>query len=148
MREDLTSLDEVVVVGYGTQRREEITSSIATVSEEDFNKGAITQSPLQLVQGKIAGLAISREPGGDPTAGVDMQLRGVSTVLGEAAPLAIIDGVPGGNINTLSTELIASINGLRVGSAAAIYSTRGNAGVIIITTHNGTPGKAAVKYSS
>lgn len=148
MREDLTSLDEVVVVGYGTQRREEITSSIATVSEEDFNKGAITQSPLQLVQGKIAGLAISRAAGGDPTAGVDMQLRGVSTVRGEAAPLVIIDGVPGGNINTLSPEDIASINVLRDGSAAAIYGTRGNAGVIIITTHKGTPGKAAVKYSS
>ena len=148
MSEDLTSLDEVVVVGYGTQRREEITSSIATVTEEQFNKGAITQSPLQLVQGKIAGLAISRSSGGDPTAGVDMQLRGVSTVRGEASPLVIIDGVPGGNINTLSPEDIASINVLRDGSAAAIYGTRGNAGVIIITTHKGTPGKPAVKYSS
>jgi len=69
---DLAQLDEVVVVGYGTQRRREVTSSIATVREEDFNKGAITQSPLQLVQGKIAGLAISRSSGGDPNVGIQM----------------------------------------------------------------------------
>lgn len=145
---DLAELDEVVVVGYGTQRRREVTSSIATVREEDFNKGAVTQSPLQLVQGKIAGLAISRASGGDPNAGIQMQLRGVSTVRGDASPLVIIDGIPGGNINTLSPEDIASIDVLRDGSAAAIYGTRGNAGVIIITTKKGTPGSPVVNYSA
>ncbi len=145
---DLAELDEVVVVGYGTQRRREVTSSIATVREEDFNRGAVSQSPLQLVQGKIAGLAISRASGGDPTAGVQMQLRGVSTVRGDASPLIIIDGVPGGNINTLAPEDIESIDVLRDGSAAAIYGTRGNAGVIIITTKKGTPGRPVVSYSA
>jgi TonB-dependent starch-binding outer membrane protein SusC len=145
---DLAELDEVVVVGYGTQRRREVTSSIATVREEDFNRGAVSQSPLQLVQGKIAGLAISRSSGGDPTAGVQMQLRGVSTVRGDASPLVIIDGIPGGNINTLAPEDIASIDVLRDGSAAAIYGTRGNAGVIIITTKKGTPGRPVVGYSA
>lgn len=145
---DLAELDEVVVVGYGTQRRREVTSSIATVREEDFNRGAVSQSPLQLVQGKVAGLAISRASGGDPNAGVQMQLRGVSTVRGDASPLIIIDGIPGGNINTLAPEDIASIDVLRDGSAAAIYGTRGNAGVIIITTKKGTPGRPVVTYSA
>ncbi len=145
---DLAELDEVVVVGYGTQRRREVTSSIATVREEDFNRGAVSQSPLQLVQGKIAGLAISRSAGGDPNAGVQMQLRGVSTVRGDASPLVIIDGIPGGNINTLAPEDISSIDVLRDGSAAAIYGTRGNAGVIIITTKKGTPGRPVVGYSA
>lgn len=148
MMEDVIGLEEVVAVGYGTQLRREVTSSIVTVSEENFNKGAITQSPLQLVQGKVAGLAISRASGGDPTAEVQMQLRGVATVSGDASPLIIIDGVPGGNMNTIAPEDIASIDVLRDGSAAAIYGTRGNAGVIIITTNKGTPGKPIVKYSS
>ncbi|MFO7611679.1 MAG: TonB-dependent receptor plug domain-containing protein, partial [Clostridia bacterium] len=112
--------------------------------EEDFNRGAVSQSPLQLVQGKIAGLAISRSSGGDPPAGVQMQLRGISTVEGDASPLIIVDGIPGGNLNTISPEDIASIDVLRDGSAAAIYGTRGNAGVIIVTTKKGTPGRPVV----
>lgn len=145
---DLAELDEVVVVGYGTQRRREVTSSIATVREEDFNQGAISSSPIQLIQGKIAGLAISRAHGGDPTRDVHILLRGVSTVRGDISPLIIIDGVPGGNLNTISPEDIESIDVLRDGSAAAIYGTRGNAGVIIITTKKGSPGRPAVAYSA
>jgi TonB-dependent starch-binding outer membrane protein SusC len=148
MEEGFIAIGEVVAVGYGTQKRKEVTSSIATVKEKDFNKGAITQSPLQLVQGKIAGLAISRPSGGDPTKGIEIQLRGISTVSGDASPLVVIDGVPGGNLNTLAPEDIASIDILRDGSAAAIYGTRGNAGVIIITTKKGTFGKAAIGYSA
>lgn len=144
---DVAELDEIVVVGYGTQRRREVTSSIATVREEDFNPGAITSSPIQLVQGKIAGLAVSRAHGGDPTRDVHILLRGVSTVRGDLSPLIIVDGVPGGNLNTIAPEDIESIDVLRDGSAAAIYGTRGNAGVIIITTKKGTPGRPAVAYS-
>jgi len=148
MARDIIGLEEVVTIGYGTQRRKEVTSSIATVREEDFNQGAISSSPMQLVQGKIAGLAISRAHGGDPTRDVHMLLRGISTIRGDLSPLIIIDGVPGGNINTISPEDIASIDVLRDGSAAAIYGTRGNAGVIIITTKKGTPGKLAIAYSA
>ena len=148
MAQDIIGLEEVVAIGYGTQRRKEVTSSIATVREKDFNQGAITSSPLQLVQGKIAGLAISRAHGGDPTADVHMLLRGISTIRGDLSPLIIIDGVPGGNINTISPEDIESIDVLRDGSAAAIYGTRGNAGVIIITTKKGTPGRLAIAYST
>ncbi|NLA48764.1 MAG: TonB-dependent receptor [Bacteroidales bacterium] len=145
---ELLGLEEVVVVGYGSQRREEITSSIVSVKEDNFVKGAIISSPLQMVQGKVAGLSISRASGGDPTAGVQMQLRGVSTVRGDASPLVIIDGIPGGSLNTLSPEDIESINILRDGSAAAIYGTRGNAGVIIITTKQGSAGKPEVNYAT
>jgi TonB-dependent starch-binding outer membrane protein SusC len=145
---DLAELDEVVVVGYGTQRRREVTSSIATVRQDDFNQGAISSSPIQLIQGKIAGLAISRAHGGDPTRDVHILLRGVSTVRGDISPLIIIDGVPGGNLSTISPEDIESIDVLRDGSAAAIYGTRGNAGVIIITTKKGSPGRPAVAYSA
>ncbi|NJK94086.1 MAG: hypothetical protein HC905_03365 [Bacteroidales bacterium] len=84
LAEDVKNLEEVVVVGYGTQKKREVTSAVASVKEEDFNKGAIVSSPLQLVQGKVAGLAISRNNGGDPNSGVQMQLRGVSTVRGTA----------------------------------------------------------------
>ncbi len=91
---DVTSLSEVVVVGYGTQERKEITSSVTSVRSEDFNKGTVND-PVQLLQGKVAGLNISR-PGGDPNAGFTMRLRGVSTVGANAEPLVVIDGVIGG----------------------------------------------------
>ncbi|PGH39579.1 MAG: SusC/RagA family TonB-linked outer membrane protein, partial [Candidatus Nephrothrix sp. EaCA] len=140
-------IDEVVVVGYGTQKKTEVTSAISSVKEEDFNKGAITSSPIQLIQGKVAGLAVSRSNGGDPASGVQMQLRGVSTVSGTATPLVIIDGIPGGSLNTVAPEDIASIDVLRDGSAAAIYGTRGTNGVILITTKKGKAGKARIEYS-
>jgi len=148
MTVDVIGIDEVVAVGYGVMRRSEVTGSVASVSRESFNRGPITQSPLQLVQGKIAGLGIHRPSGGDPTGGIQIQLRGISTIQGDASPLVIIDGVPGGNLNTVSPEDIASIDILRDGSAAAIYGTRGNAGVILITTEKGTPGRPQVSYSS
>ena len=148
MEDDMIGIEEVVAIGYGTQRRREVTSSIATVKEEDFNPGAISSSPLQLVQGKIAGLTISRAHGGDPTRDVHMILRGISTVRGDLTPLIIIDGIAGGNLNNISPEDIESIDVLRDGSAAAIYGTRANAGVIIITTKRGTPGRPSVEYSA
>lgn len=147
MESDVKTIDEVVVVGYGTQKKTEVTSAISSVKAEDFNKGAITSSPIQLIQGKVAGLAVSRSNGGDPTSGVQMQLRGVSTVSGTATPLVIIDGIPGGSLNTVAPEDIASIDILRDGSAAAIYGTRGTNGVILITTKKGKPGKARIEYS-
>ncbi len=145
---DIKSLEEVVVVGYGTQLKKEVTGAVTSIKEESFNKGAITNSPLQLVQGKIAGLAISRNSGGDPTAGVQMQVRGVSTVRGSEAPLVIIDGIPGGNLNTIVPEDVESIDVLRDGAAAAIYGTRGTNGVVLVTTKRGKAGKPTVEYSA
>ena len=148
LAQDIMALDEVVVVGYGTQKRKELTSAVTSVKEEDFNKGPIANSPLQLVQGKIPGLAISRSDGGDPNAGVQIQLRGVSTIRGNASPLIVIDGVPGGNLNTVAPEDIESIDVLRDGSASAIYGTRGSNGVILITTKKGKVGAPSIEYSA
>lgn len=132
LQEDNLSLDEVVVIGYGIQRKGDLTSSVATVRSDDFNKG-MAQDVGQLIQGKVAGLTISMDSG-DPTASTQMLLRGRSTINGtNTNPLVIIDGVPG-DFNLISPDDIEAIDVLKDGSAAAIYGTRGTNGVIIVTT--------------
>lgn len=128
---DLKNLQEVVVVGYGTQKREQITSAIASVKSEDFVKGPV-QDAAQLIRGKVAGLSVIT-PSGDPTATAQISLRGNATINASSSPLILIDGVPGG-LNTVAPEDIESIDVLKDGSAAAIYGTRGTNGVILITT--------------
>ena len=129
--EDLEQLSEVVVIGYGTQRREEVTSAIATVKSEDFIQGALADA-AQLIQGKVAGLSIAL-PSGDPTSETQVMLRGTSSLYGNSGPLILIDGIPG-TFATVAPQDIESINVLKDGSATAIYGTRGTNGVIIITT--------------
>lgn len=148
MTEDTQLIEEVVVVGYGTQRKKDLTSSVVSVKSDDFIQGAISSNPLQLVEGKIAGLVITRNNGNDPNAGLGIQMRGVSTAEGSTAPLIIIDGVPGGDINTLSPQDIASMDILKDGSAAAIYGTRGTNGVILITTKKGQVGATRVDFEA
>lgn len=127
-----TNLTEVVVIGYGTQRKAEVTSSVATVKAENFNKGNVMDAG-QLLQGKVAGLSISI-PSGDPTSGSQILLRGSTTILGaNSNPLVLVDGIPG-DLKTVAPEDIESIDVLKDGSAAAIYGTRGTNGVIIVTT--------------
>ena len=140
-------LDEVVVVGYGTQTREEVTGSVASVKAEDFNQGNIT-SPAQLLQGKVAGLSISR-PGGNPNGSFNIRMRGLSTVGSNAEPLVIVNGVPGADLNAVDPNDIESIDVLKDGSAAAIYGTRAASGVIIITTKSGkgSSGKTSIDYN-
>lgn len=128
-------LDEVVIVGYGTQKKEEITSAIATIKSEDFNGGNIND-PTQLLQGKIAGLNVARV-GGDPNQPFTLRLRGLSTFGANAEPLVIIDGVIGGTLDAVDPSDIESVNVLKDASAAAIYGTRGSSGVIIINTKSG-----------
>src|SRR5690606_14417731 len=111
------ALEEVVVVGYGTQRKGEITSSIASVKSEEFTKGAVRDAG-QLIQGKVAGLRIST-PSGDPGESSQINLRGLNSINGSQNPLVIVDGVPG-DLNTVSPEDIESIDVLKDGSAAAI----------------------------
>jgi TonB-linked SusC/RagA family outer membrane protein len=126
------NLNEVVVIGYGNQRRSDVTSSVATVKAENFVKGPV-QDAGQLLQGKVAGLTVT-SPSGDPTSGTQILLRGNSTLQGaNSDPLVIIDGVPG-SLKTVAPEDIESIDVLKDGSAAAIYGVRGTNGVIIITT--------------
>lgn len=140
------SLDQVVVIGYGTQKRETVTGSIATVNAKDFNSGQIND-PMTLIAGKVAGLSVSNANRSDPNAGADFSLRGPATVEGNSQPLIVIDGVPGGDLQTIAPADIASIDVLKDGSAAAIYGSRATAGVIIITTKKGRPGQVQVNYS-
>ncbi|MEJ7676684.1 MAG: TonB-dependent receptor plug domain-containing protein [Segetibacter sp.] len=119
------SINQVVVIGYGTQRRETVTGSIATVRAEDFNAGQITD-PMTLIAGKVAGLVISRPNGSDPNATADFSLRGPATIQGNSQPLIVIDGVPGGDLQTIAPADIASIDILKDGSAAAIYGSESN----------------------
>jgi TonB-dependent starch-binding outer membrane protein SusC len=142
---DVRSLDEVVVVGYGTQEKKEITSAVASVKSEDFNRG-IVNDPAALLQGKVAGLNITR-PGGDPNGGFNIRLRGITTFGANAEPLIVIDGVIGGSLSTVDPNDIASMDVLKDGSAAAIYGSRGGSGVILITTKSGRAGKTKVEYN-
>ena len=135
LSEDTYALQEVVAIGYGSQKKKEVTGSVASVKAEDFNAG-VKSNPMGLLQGKVAGLNISRQ-GSDPTStGYNIQIRGFST-LGKgtgSSPLYVVDGIPTDNIDNIAPEEIASMDVLKDGSAAAIYGTRGTNGVILITT--------------
>ncbi len=128
-------LTEVVVVGYGTQRIKEVTSAVASVKSEDFNDGNVND-PIQLIQGKVAGLSIAR-PGADPNADFTIRLRGLSTFGSNTEPLIIIDGVQGASLKSVDPQDIASMDVLKDASASAIYGTRAASGVILITTKKG-----------
>ncbi|MDR1974653.1 MAG: SusC/RagA family TonB-linked outer membrane protein [Bacteroidales bacterium] len=141
------TLNQVVVVGYGSQTKKELTGSISSISSENFNKG-IQNNPMGLLQGKVAGLNIIKNGGDDPAQNsYKVQLRGIGSLSGNAEPLYIIDGVPGGNLNSVLPEDIESIDVLKDGSAAAIYGTRANHGVILITTKRGHSGETTVEYN-
>jgi iron complex outermembrane receptor protein len=141
----MSALNEVVVTGYGTQKKREVTSSITSVKSDDFNKGSV-QSPVALIQGKVSGLSISKA-GGDPNGGYDIRLRGMSTIGANLGPLIVIDGVAGGDLNNVDPNDIESINVLKDGSAAAIYGTRGSSGVILVQTKKGKKGTAVIDYN-
>jgi TonB-linked SusC/RagA family outer membrane protein len=141
------SLESVVVVGYGTQKRKEVTAAVVSVKAEDFNQGGV-RSPLDLIQGKVAGLSLTRPNGNNPNSAVSIQLRGVTSLTGSIAPLIVIDGNPGGNLDLLQMDDIESFDVLKDGSAAAIYGTRANGGVIIITTKKGKAGEPRYEYNT
>ena len=131
LTEDTKLLDEVVVVGYGTQRKEELTSSVASVKADNFVQASSVDA-ASLIRGKIAGLTVVQADG-NPLSTSQIMLRGVTTLASSSAPLVIIDGVEG-NLNDVSPNDIEQIDVLKDGSAAAIYGTRGTNGVIIIST--------------
>ncbi len=139
LEEDTQALEEVVVVGYGSQQKKEITTAVTSVNSEDFNQGTINE-PTQLLQGKVAGLTVVNK-GGDPNRNSTVRLRGISTIGGNAEPLVVIDGVLGGSLNNVDPNDIENITVLKDGSAAAIYGTRGSSGVILVTTKSGKTGQ-------
>jgi len=150
LQEDIELLSEIVVIGYGSVEKKDVTGTVAKVNEEEFNKGIIS-SPEKLLTGKVAGLQI--ETAGDPGGGSSIRLRGIS--INGQNPLFVVDGVPlseggvtGGRnpLNFMNPADVESITVLKDASAAAIYGSRGANGVIIITTKNGTQGKLKVGY--
>lgn len=138
-------LEEVVVVGYGTVKSKEVTSAVASLKPKDFNKGNISD-PAQLLQGKIAGVTISR-PGSDPNGNFTIRLRGLSSLSSGASPLIVVDGIPGVSLNLVDPNDIESIDVLKDGAAAAIYGTRASAGVVLITTKKGAAGRTTANYN-
>lgn len=134
LQEDSELLQDAVVIGYGTQRKGDVTSAIASVKAEDFTVGNI-QDAGDLIKGKIAGLTVAKTSG-DPNDQSNIMLRGIISIVGGSTPLILIDGIEG-DLNTVSPENIESVDVLKDASAAAIYGTRGAAGVILITTKAG-----------
>jgi iron complex outermembrane receptor protein len=146
LAEDTRALEEVVVVGYGTQKRKEISGTVSSINSKDFNSG-FNANPLAAVQGKVAGLVIS-QTGSDPNATAVVRLRGVGSLSAGSDPLYVVDGVPGVPIQNISPNDIESIDVLRDASSAAIYGSRASNGVIIITTKRGKSGRASVDYNA
>lgn len=149
------SLGEVVVIGYGTARKRDLTGSVTTVNAKDFNKGAIT-TPEQLIAGKVAGVAITPNDGA-PGSGSTIRIRGGSSLNASNDPLIVIDGMPLSNsgisgvanaLSMINPNDIASFTILKDASAAAIYGSRASNGVIIITTKKGQSGKPRFTFTS
>lgn len=140
-------LNEVTVIGYGTQKKETITGAISKVTAENFNQGA-TRNAMDLIAGKVSGLTITRANGNNPNAGASIQLRGVISLNGSNSPLIVVDGIPGGNLDLLQPDDIESFDVLKDGAAAAIYGTRGSGGVILVTTKKGSEGPPEYEYST
>jgi len=143
--ESAVGLDEIVVVGYGTQQRRAISGSVTNVTEKSFNSG-ITRTAADYIQGKVAGLTITTSTG-DVTAEQSMRLRGTSSLTGSSEPFVVIDGVPGLSLNSVAPQDIESISILKDASAAAIYGSRSASGVILITTKKGTQDRTTVDYN-
>ena len=148
LQEDLQALDEVVVIGYGSMSRKDVTSSITTVKADKLNVGTYSD-PGQLLQGKVPGLTITQSS--DPNGGTSsITLRGASSLRGGEAmePYYVVDGVPGVSLALIAPEDIESIDVLRDATATAIYGSKAANGVIIVTTKKGKAGKASVTYSA
>jgi iron complex outermembrane receptor protein len=148
------SLEDVVVVGYGTQRKKDVTGAVKSVKAESFNRG-IVNNPQQLLQGKVAGVNITSSSG-EPGAPVNIVIRGAASVRNSSAPLFVVDGVPldnagtgtGDALNFLNPQDIASMDVFKDASATAIYGSRGANGVIIITTKRGKAGTSVLNFTS
>lgn len=149
LSEKLVNLDQVVLIGYGSSKRKDITGAVAKVTAKEFNTGVIT-NPLQQLQGKVAGVVIV-QPGGDPNGEFTIRVRGATSLEGQP-PLLVIDGIAIDDFNkslsTLNPADVESYDILKDASAAAIYGSRGGNGVILVTTKKGRAGKTLVEYNA
>lgn len=147
MKENSELLNEVVVIGYGTMDKKELTSAISHVGEKDFLTVS-SLDPSMMIQGKVPGVSITNTGAGDPNNQASIQIRGVSSRSAGLGPLIVIDGVPGGNLTNINPNDIASFDILKDGAASAIYGTRGSNGVILVTTKKGSKdGNTHTSYS-
>jgi TonB-linked SusC/RagA family outer membrane protein len=145
LKEDAKSLDEVVVVGYGTMQRRQVTSSISSLSARDLPAGVGGASIATALQGKVSGLVMAGTD--SPNSSNTFQLRGMASINTSRAPLIVIDGMPGGDIRTVVQEDIQSIDVLKDASAGAIYGTRATGGVILITTKQAKSNELKMSYT-
>ena len=147
LKEKNDVLNEVVVIGYGTMDKKELTSAISHVGEKDFLTIS-SLDPSMMIQGKVAGVSITNTGAGDPNNQASIQIRGVSSRSAGLGPLIVIDGVPGGNLTNINPNDIASFDILKDGAASAIYGTRGSNGVIVVTAKKGSKdGRMHTSYS-
>jgi TonB-linked SusC/RagA family outer membrane protein len=146
LSDDVKALEEVVVVGYGSAKRKDLTGSVQQVTAKDFNTG-INPNPLQAIQGKVAGLTIT-QPSGDPNTSPTVRLRGYTSLAGGSDPLYVVDGIIGVPINSISPDDIESMDVLKDASASAIYGSRAANGVIMITTKRGKSGKTTLTVNN
>ncbi len=149
LREDVAQLNEVVVVGYGSMAKKEISSSVVQISKDQFNQGAASD-PMALIAGKVSGLNVSASAEANPNAMTDFQVRGAGSLTASNGPLIVIDGIAGGDLRNIATQDVESITVLKDAGSAAIYGTRGANGVILVTTKkgSGTQGVTNVTYDS
>jgi TonB-linked SusC/RagA family outer membrane protein len=140
-------ISEAIVIGYGSVQKKDLTSAVSTVRSKDFLQGAVN-SPLQMIDGKVAGVTISNVATADPNRSADVQVRGAASLEAGTSPLIVIDGMPGGDLRNVTQQDIESITVLKDASSAAIYGSRGANGVILVTTKKGRAGTVNVTYDS
>ena len=149
LKEDVAQLNEVVVVGYGSLAKKEISSSVVQISKDQFNQGAASD-PMALIAGKVTGLNVASVADANPNSMTDIQVRGAGSLTASNGPLIVIDGIAGGDLRNIATQDVESITVLKDAGSAAIYGTRGANGVILVTTKkgSGTQGVTNVTYDS
>lgn len=133
MTEMSVGMDEVVVIGYGSLSKKEVSSSIVQIDSKDFVKGPMN-NPMEMLTGKVAGLTVNTTSAADPNSSSSLQIRGAGSLSGSNEPLYVIDGIAGGDIRNISSQDIESITVLKDAASAAIYGTRGANGVVLVTT--------------
>ena len=146
MNEETSNLDEVVVVGYGVQRKSDLTGAISSINADEALKKMPTAQVADLLQGRIAGLSIVNSSGA-AGATATLRVRGINSIKADGGPLVVIDGFPGGNLSAINPADIKSIEVLKDASSTAIYGSRGANGVILITTKSPKEGKLSVDYN-
>lgn len=146
LKESSRELDEVVVIGYGSVKRKDVTTAISSVSTKDLDQRPIV-SAGQAIQGKAAGVSVI-QPNGAPGGETSIRVRGTTSMNGSNDPLYVVDGVPVDNINFLAPTDIADIQILKDASSAAIYGSRAANGVILITTKSGQTGEAKISFNA